>query len=436
MQLWIVGLLLLLVAVTAPVHAAESSRPDDLVVRAEVRPEEAWVGQQVVLQVDVLAAGGWAQLAGNPRIELPAAYVMPRQGQGIRLQETIDGQPYSGQRYEFFVYPQRADRLVLQDTPINVRVRQLGLDADEVTLSATLPGLTIDSRLPPGAGDLQGLISTTAFSADQRWEPANDRIQVGDAVRRTVLIEAADVSGMAITPLAHERIDGIGLYPAEPRVDDRYHRGSLAGSRTEIMTYVAERAGRFELPSINLIWWDTANGQLRRVELPGMTLTVSDGAAEESAATAAALLASPWLIALLALLVSLFALHKPIGRLWLAVVRSRARSEPHQFRVLLAAVRRGRPALVRRELMRWLDRTGGSARPARLDWFLDRYGDPQTRAAITPLLEGLGEGGGIADRRLLLDGLIQARRRWLRHNHRAKAGLCALPPLNGAHSKV
>lgn len=432
MRPWIACLLLLCAAWRVPAIAGA----DDLVVRAEFSPREAWVGQRVILQVDVLAAEAWAQLGGTPRIELTGAYVLPPQGQGVRLQETIDGRAHSGQRYEFFVYPQRAGSLVLRDTVIDVRVRQLGVGAGEEMLSASLPELAIESRVPPGADEIKGLISTTGFTADQRWEPADGVRQVGDAVRRALRFEAADVSGMAFLPLDHEPVEGFGVYPAEQQVDDRYNRGSLQGSRTETVTYVAERAGQFELPAISLAWWDTAKEQLRRVELPGMALTISGGDATETPTdTSAASLVSPWWFVLPALAALLPVLRRPIGRLWRAATQSRVHSESDQFRLLRAAIRRGRPAPVMRELMRWLDRINDTGRPARLDQFLDSYGDPNTRAAFAALLQDLGTAGRITDRRALLNRLVRARGRWLKQTRRSKTGMLALPPLNGAHTK-
>jgi hypothetical protein len=429
MRFRLAWVLLLSAALRMPAVAAT----DDLVVRTDFSPREAWVGQRVILQVDVLAADAWAQLDGTPRIELPGAYVLPPQGQGVRLQETIEGRSFSGQRYEFFVYPQRAGKLVLPDTAIEVRVRQLGAGDGEETLPARLPELAFESRVPPGAEQVQGLISTTGLRVEQRWEPADGVRQVGDAVRRTVRFEAPDVSGMAFPPLAHGPVEGFGVYPAEPQVDDRSERGSLQGARTETATYVAERAGRFELPAISFVWWDTAREQLQQAELPGMTVTVSGGPA---AAAPAVIAATPrpafwwWVLAGTAALVLL--LHRPIARRWRAAAQSRTRSERYQFRLLRAAIRRGRPAPVLRELMRWLDRINDAPRPARLDRFLERYGDEDTRQALEALQRDLEQSQRIADRRGLLNNLVRARGRWLERPGRKKAGILALPPLNGA----
>ena len=418
---------LLFVGLWAPGAASA----EDPVVGARFSPPEAWVGQRVLLQVDVLAAEAWAQLAHMPRIELPGSYVLPPQGQGVRLQETIDGKSYSGQRYEFFVYPQRAGSLALPETAIEVHVRRLGIEAGEEPLSARLPGMVLESRVPPGAEGIEGLISTTALSVDQRWEPADGVKRVGDAVRRTLHFEAADISGMAFRPIDPAPVDGLGVYPAEPRVDDRFDRGSLQGSRTEVVTYVAERPGQFELPAIAFAWWDTAREQLRKIELPGMTFRVTGPAPVVGpTATDTGSRAWWWLLPAVASVALLALLRRPLARAWRAAARARARSERHLFRLVQAAIRRGQPAPVMRELMRWLDRISETHRPARLDQFADAYGDAQLRTLLGALQRELAESTPVTDRRALSRHLGEARRRWLQRAGRDKAEGRPLPPLN------
>ena len=422
--------LLLVLLPWAPVLA----NADDLVVRAGFSPGEAWVGQRVVLQLEVLAADAWAQLDGMPRIEVPGAYVLPPQDQGVRLQETLDGRSHTGQRYEFFVYPQRAGTLALPAATIAVRVRQFGAEAGEETLSAALPASSFESRMPPGAEDIEGLISTTELRVEQRWEPAGGVAQVGDALRRSLRFAATGFSGMAFPPIEHAPLEGFGVYPAEPQVDDRFDRGSLRGTRTESVTYVAERPGKFELPAIRFTWWDTGKEQLQQVELPGMSVAVSGTAAAGAPGGLDGLSRSWswwWLPATAAVPVMVMVL----SRLWRTAAKARAQSEQHQFRVLQAAIRRGHAAPAMRELMRWLDRINDASRPARLDRFLERYGDADTRALLRALQQELDGSGRIADGGALAKSLAQARERWLQQVAQNHTGPLALPPLNGTSTR-
>jgi hypothetical protein len=88
-----------------------------------------------------------------------------------------------------------------------------------------------------------------------------------------------------------------------------------------------------------------------------------------------------------------------------------------------------------RELMRWLDRVNDTQRPARLDRFLERYGDADTRNIFAALQHDLYRGATVADRHKLLESLGRIRRLWQEENRRCKVGRLTLPPLNGPHSE-
>ena len=95
---------LMLLSLLCPV----ASGAGDVVLRTAVEPAEAWVGQRVVLQIDVLGEDGWAQISRFGDMDLPGAYLVRTDSQGARLQDTIDGVSYTGQRYEVSIYPQLA----------------------------------------------------------------------------------------------------------------------------------------------------------------------------------------------------------------------------------------------------------------------------------------------------------------------------------------
>ena len=404
----------------------------EVVLRARLTPQQAWIGQRVILQVDVLAADAWTQITDFGRITMPGAYVLPPQDQGVRLQETIAGVNHAGQRYELFIYPQRAGELQLKADPIEVRVRALGIDADETLHTVSLPPLTITSVAPPGAEDMEGLISTRELTAEQTWEPLHTELKVGDSIRRIVRLRAADVPGMAFPPLRFSPVEGLGVYPDEARVEDAYHRGMLSGMRTESVTYLAERAGDFNLPDITLTWWDTAGEKLRRIELPGLQLSVS-GVADASMETGGDALKERAYFLPVAGLLSIavvLLLRRPLAVRWRNWHQARAHSEARYFRRLRAAVRAGDPGAVYRHLMRWLDRLEYTKQAARLDDFIKRYGDEADRRVMAQLQASLNDNSRLTNRKEILMVLGKTRRRWLQRNSSAGTSDTGLPPLN------
>ena len=264
----------------------ESARAaEDIILRTSVMPEEAWVGQKVVLHVEVLAKDGWAQLKKSSEADVDGAYLLRLESQGTRLNESIDGDSYTGQRYEFMLFAQRDGKIIVPPASVDVEIKTWGSDSGTGIERMILPSVEFVARIPPGAEGISGLISTGNLTASQTWQPETDSAAVGDAIKRTITLRADDVSGMAFAPSLYSNIENLGIYPGEPAVDDRFARGDLTGTRVETVTYVFERGGDFEIPGVEFTWWNTGTEELRTIVLPGLNLQVADAVIVDSAAS-------------------------------------------------------------------------------------------------------------------------------------------------------
>ncbi|MEN8213736.1 MAG: hypothetical protein ABFR19_05170, partial [Pseudomonadota bacterium] len=59
---------------------------EQVVIRTKVIPDSSiWVGQQVVLQLDILALDGWADSKRLPDFSVDGAYILRVESQGTRL---------------------------------------------------------------------------------------------------------------------------------------------------------------------------------------------------------------------------------------------------------------------------------------------------------------------------------------------------------------
>jgi hypothetical protein len=137
-------------------------------------PETAWVGQRVVLEIQVLSDQGWAQISRFGEVTLTDAYLQRPSGQGARLQEKIEGTDYSGQGYELSIYPQAEGTLRIPGIPIAVSVRAYGADVGQQVEQRETPPETVAVRTPPDAEGITGLISTSDLSAEQQWQSVPD----------------------------------------------------------------------------------------------------------------------------------------------------------------------------------------------------------------------------------------------------------------------
>jgi hypothetical protein len=400
---------------SASVLAAE-----EIILRTAVTPGEAWVGQKVVLHVDVLAKDSWAQLKKVNDAEVEGAYLLRLESQGTRLGETIDGDSYTGQRYEFMLYAQRDGKIIIPPVPVDVEIKTWGAGGSSRIERMSLPLVGFAARTPPGAQGIRGLISTSDLTASQEWDPETESPVVGDAIKRRITLSAEDVSGMAFAPTLHNEIDNLGIYPGEPTVEDKFARGDLTGTRVETVTYVVERAGDFELPGIELSWWNIDTQELQHILLPGLTLQVTGGPTVASQPNER----PSWsaLIVLLVVVVVLLVFGGRILAVWAAWRHARNETEAAYFRRVRRSARSGDQNAVLRDTMRWLDRINNDSQVARLDLFMQKYGDSRASEAVADQSESSTMG--------FVSRLAVARKCWQQAHRGGEAGYL-LPDLNG-----
>lgn len=412
------------ILLATPVFAEASG---DIVVRTATLPaQRVWVGQKVALQVDVLAAGGWAR-ASLPDFDIDGAYSLPQASEGVRLAETIDGVSYSGQRYEVLIYPQSGGRLRIPAITFDVEVTRFGADAGTTVIPSTTAAVTLEVAVPPGAEEVSGLLATTTLEATQSWRPEADSFRVGDAVKRVVAVTAADVPGMAFTPFTPATIAGVSIYPASPTVSDRFDRGVLSGSRVEAVTYVFEAPGAVSIPARTISWWNLTSEQLETIELPGLEVQVLPAVNGARRGLGSLML---WLGVVVSLAFALLAWRRRLTLLSLYTSWREARrnSERAYFKRFEQAAVSGDARATLVALMRWLDRTQPA--PARLDLFLDEFGDEHVQAEARKLQSAACatdcrryDAAGISR------ALLAARRRWC-GRQQAATQRPELPPLN------
>ena len=413
--------------------AALPAAADGLIARSSINPEQAWIGQRVILEIDILAPDAWAKITRFDNIELTGAYVLPLKGEGIRIQETVDGTSYSGQRYELSIYPQRSGTFEVQMPPLQAEIRAFGADAEARRETVSLPPVSFMSRVPPGAEGMRGLVSTTRLKATQSWEPDTGELKVGDAISRTVRLEAASISGMAFEPLQQEAIDGLAAYPAQANVEDRDVRGTIEGMRTESITYVAERAGTYELPAIRINWWNIGTESLEQIELKGMRLSVK-AAPHGKLADFSSGVTRGWITVaavILLLLLLLFMFRHQLLEWWRRMADARAESEHRYFRALQSSVRRGDARPIYRDLMRWIDRIDTDNQPATLEDFASKYCDPAGQQVMMQLQQSfLGNDAQFPRKQELARALRKARKHARQQSQQETAAAMQLPPLN------
>jgi hypothetical protein len=400
--------------------------------------EKAWVGQKLILHVELMGAG---QFAGTPGFAVPnvsGLVILKVPGRPVLGTRTVGGTSYTTQRHEFFVFAQRPGRWEIPAFPVRFGTKA-AFNADPVEHSLQTEAHGFEAVMPPGAENLGTLISARSLTLEEKWEPepADAEAEVGGAFTRTLIFTAPDVPAMAFPPLPLQKMPGLGVYPGAPEVLDTAERGAFKGKRVDTVTYVCERPGEYRVPALVFHWWNLDSEKLERIELPAVIFVVTKGAFAEGAADEEAEETGPaglpwWLIGLGVLIACAGAagwiFRERLNRAYRDWMAARAERESAYVERLLKACDTNDPGRTYRALIAWMNRRYAAMQAVTLSELARLDPDPDLiREArnLEAALIGRSSGWSGTDLKKALSG----KRRVLKLKRNAREPLPALNPL-------
>lgn len=326
----LIGPLLALLLLALPLAAQDAS--PQIVARTRADPATgAVIGQHVALYVDVMFPG---EMPRPPQVTLPdvpGLQAFRFETQGTTLRETIAGTPYVGQRFEFALYARRGGDFTIPSPAI-----ALFDHSGEPTGTAKGEPVRLNVTVPSGVDPSAPVVATRHLALDEQWSPApGGTFKAGDAIVRTITRTAEDVPGFVLRDLPPGAPNGVRTYVAAPDAQDSMNRGVVTGRRVDRITYVFERGGRFELPTVTQPWWDLGSGMLKNATGAGATISVAAAPATSQGESS-----SPMRRLTLAAIFAAVCLLLWLGARWAAHVRARRRADITSERKAFDDVRR------------------------------------------------------------------------------------------------
>jgi hypothetical protein len=192
------------------------------------------------------------------------------------------GNSWAFQSWRFELYSERAGTLLtpVLTTSISVETGTNGVVEGEIKLQ--VPPLEIE--IPPGTEGLASWVAATEFEVDESWEGLLETYQVGDAVTRTRRFTIKGAPAMAIPASPQVELDGVQVYQAPARIDDKAVGGSLVGLREERVVFTVEAGGTHTIPGRRIHWFNLNTQTVESIDLPGRTLDLPGTATPNAAA--------------------------------------------------------------------------------------------------------------------------------------------------------
>ena len=111
-------------------------------------------------------------------------------------------------------------------------------------------------------------------SLEEEWVLKQPFFQVGEPVIRRLKLKSKALVSEFLPKLSVPNVVDISSYSEPPQRKNKVDKDGVIGKLEQEVVLVANSAGYYELPAIELVWWDTINNKQRVVSLPAHNIYV------------------------------------------------------------------------------------------------------------------------------------------------------------------
>lgn len=115
-----------------------------------------------------------------------------------------------------------------------------------------------------------------SLSLSESWNPEPEHTQVGDSLTRSLTLKVEGLASSQLPALPATDVAGLRRYPDQPVLSNQSSERGLIGSREEREALVPNRSGAIDLPTVDVVWWNTFEDHLEHSSLPARTLQVAN----------------------------------------------------------------------------------------------------------------------------------------------------------------
>ena len=262
---------------------ADDSRLAPVFIDASLDQESVYVQAQTVLTLRIYHSVSLYDDSSLTQLEMPQARVEAL-GEPRTYEKDINGVRHGVIELRYAIFPQESGELLIPSQAFTATAvdrsngnayNPFGPRPGKVVRvrSPEIP-LTVKPRPASYPADAPWL-PARALSLSEVWSPQPEQARVGESLTRNLLLNVEGLASAQLPPLPATQASGLRRYPDQPQLANQASDIGLIGSREEREALVPNREGLIELPTIEVLWWNTTTDQLERSSLPARSLQVA-----------------------------------------------------------------------------------------------------------------------------------------------------------------
>lgn len=252
-------------------------------IEASLDQNSVYVQAQAILTLRIYHSVSLYDDSSLTPLQIPDARI-EQLGESRTYEKAINGLRHGVIEMRYAIYPQHSGVLTIPAQVFSATLvdAQPSQDASPqgpkpgklMRVSSTEIPLTVKAKPGSYPADVPWL-PARSLSLSESWSPEPDHAQVGDSLTRSLILSAEGLASSQLPPLPATEINGLRRYPDQPVLSNQSGDRGLIGSREDREALVPTRTGDIDLPSVEVVWWNTFEDHLEHSSLPARTLQVA-----------------------------------------------------------------------------------------------------------------------------------------------------------------
>lgn len=254
-------------------------------ILAHVKPARTWatctfnkskvmVGEPMVLTVTVYTSTWFTQPPVFSEIQVKGALMVRLASRGGARSVTIGRQSYPSIQQQYVVYPSLIGTNTLPAVKVEVETPPEG-GYKGVRRTIYSKERTFEVTAPPDGIDTANWMTAYDLRLTDSWDKPLEGLKAGDIIERRVRIEASGTLSAAIAPPQIQEVAFGTIYPQTAQLTNRQNNASFSGTRTDIMRYLLEKEGNFEIPDLEVSYFSLRDKKLITKTIEARSISVA-----------------------------------------------------------------------------------------------------------------------------------------------------------------
>ncbi|MEM7027135.1 MAG: BatD family protein [Pseudomonadota bacterium] len=254
--------------------ASRKRTKDDVFLETSLSINDPYVQAQVILTIKLYRAIPTSNSTLSDPVISGGQVVIEKLGDDTSYEQQNQGKVYNVVERRYAIFPQNSGKLKIDPVVFQGQTGNTGFFGRDPfgpparTIVKRSDSLELNVKSIPAIFNGSTWLPAENISIKETWSVSPDALTAGEAVTRTIIIEAKSLAASQIPPAESLLPDPFKFYPDQPEFEQNQTKQSVVGVRLEKMAVIPTKEGSFLLPAIQLPWWNTITDKQEIAELP------------------------------------------------------------------------------------------------------------------------------------------------------------------------